>query len=411
MSLAITMPQLGLTMTEGSVSTWLKEPGDTVVKDEVILTVSTDKVDMDVESPVNGTLKEIVIDVGHMVPVGTPLAYIEELGGNSGGDVEPPAKAAPSQTKPISVSDTIATKKEEEVLNSSQREQGGSVARAAVSPRARRLARELGIDLSSVKGSGPGGRIVEDDLQTFVPKNAPRQAEDTDTKRRQLIAERMVESINTIPAFSVSVEVNAENLVALYESLKEPIGKAAGTKLTYTDLLLKTLAVSLTKTPEMNRLWNGGTISQLSEVNLGLAVATERGVAAPTLTGVEQDSLEQIVRKRAKLTDKARQSRLAFADIEGAVGTLSNLGMYRIDRFEGIITPGQSFILAVGKLQRRPWVDTTLVVKPTMVLNLSIDHRVADGAIAAVFLQRIAEVIENPYQILWNSDTGAAGAK
>ena len=410
MSRAITMPQLGLTMTEGAVSTWLKAPGDTVSKDEVILTVSTDKVDMDVESPVDGTMKEIVIEVGQMVPVGTPLAYIEELGGNTGSaSAQPPVKTTSSKPQAISAPETTAPASNEEPLKSTPVESGESLARGAVSPRAKRLARELGIDLSKVKGSGPRGRIVEEDLQAVVAsKSAPRQTDETDIKRRQLIAERMVESITTIPAFSVSVEVNAENLVTLYNSLKEPVERAAGTKLTYTDLLLKALAVSLTKTPEINRLWDGGAIRQLSEVSLGLAVATERGVAAPTLARVDQHSLEQLIRRRAELTDKARQSRLAFADLEGAVGTLSNLGMYRVDRFEGIITPGQTFILAVGKLQNRPWVDTTLVVKPTLVLNLSVDHRVADGAVAAVFLQRIAEVIENPYQILWNSDTSGS---
>ncbi|MBN9615793.1 MAG: hypothetical protein BGO25_03870 [Acidobacteriales bacterium 59-55] len=404
MSRAITMPQLGLTMTEGSVNTWLKEPGDAITKDEVILTVTTDKVDMDVESPVGGTLKEIVVEVGEVVPVGTPLAYIEEAG-DSTEDAELPIKDTSHKSASAPTPKAVApAKAESEPVSNSASKSAGSPDRSLVSPRARRVARERGIDLSKIKGSGPGGRIVEDDLRS-ASKATPRQVQDTDIKRRQLIAEKMVESITTIPAFSVSVEVNAENLVALYESLKEPVGRAAGTKLTYTDLLLKALAVSLTKTPEMSKLWGAGAISSPSEVNLGLAVATERGVSAPTLVGIDRLSLEQIASRRGELTDKARQSCLVFSDIEGAVGTLSNLGMYRVDSFEGIITPGQTFILAVGKLQNRPWVmDAALVVKPTLVLNLSVDHRVADGAVAAVFLQHIAEVVENPYQILWNSD-------
>jgi pyruvate dehydrogenase E2 component (dihydrolipoamide acetyltransferase) len=401
------MPQLGLTMTEGSVNTWLKGPGDAISKDEVILTVTTDKVDMDVESPVDGILKEIVVEVGQVVPVGTPLAYIEEAGDNA-EDAKPSTKDVSRKSASVPAHKAVEPAKDKpEPVNNTPAKPAGPADRNLASPRARRIARERGIDLSKIKGSGPDGRIIEEDLRS-ASKTVLGREQDTDIKRRLLIAEKMVESITTIPAFSVSVEVNAEKLVALYESLRGPVSQAVGAKLTYTDLLLKAIAVSLAKTPEINKTWDGGTIRNLSEINLGLAVATERGVAAPTLVGIDRLSLEQIVSRRAELTDKARQSRLVFSDVGEAVGTLSNLGMYQVDSFEGIITPGQTFILAVGKLQNRPWVaDATLVVKPTLVLNLSVDHRVADGAVAAVFLQHIAEVVENPYQILWNSDAQA----
>jgi pyruvate dehydrogenase E2 component (dihydrolipoamide acetyltransferase) len=219
----------------------------------------------------------------------------------------------------------------------------------------------------------------------------------TDSKRRQAIAESMLESIRTIPPFSVSLEVNAEKLVSLYQRLREPISRSAGVKLTYTDLLFRALALALAVTPAMNAVWEAGEVRRRSQIVLGLAVATDRGVVAPVLAEVERLPLVQIVTRRAELAGKARRSRLTFADLEGGVGTLSNLGMYRVDRFEGIISPGQSFILAAGKLRNRPWVeDTSLVVRPTVILNLSVDHRVADGATAAVLLERIAEVIENP---------------
>jgi pyruvate dehydrogenase E2 component (dihydrolipoamide acetyltransferase) len=220
-----------------------------------------------------------------------------------------------------------------------------------------------------------------------------------------LIAERMMESVRTIPHFSVSLEVNAEKLVALYESLREPVERAAGSKLTYTDLLLKALALALTNSPEMNATWEEGTIRRHTEIDLGLAMATEYGVAAPVLRGVDRLPLEQLVVRRAELAEKARQSRLALSDLEGGVGTLSNLGMYRVDRFQAIISPGQSFVVAAGKLRNRPWVDTALVIKPTIVFNVSVDHRVADGVRAAIFLERIAEVVENPYRILWSAET------
>ena len=250
-----------------------------------------------------------------------------------------------------------------------------------------------------MQGSGPEGRVVEKDLLNL----APVRSSQTDSKRRQAIAESMLESIRTIPPFSVSLEVNADKLVSLYQSVREPISRRAGSKLTYTDLLFRALAISLSETPAMNAVWEAGEVRPRSQIVLGLAVATDRGVVAPVLTAVERLSLLQIVTRRSELADKARHSRLNFSDLEGGVGTLSNLGMYRVDRFEGIISPGQSFILAAGKLRNRPWAeDTSLVVRPTVILNLSVDHRVADGATAAVFLERIAEVIENPYRVLWN---------
>ncbi len=196
--------------------------------------------------------------------------------------------------------------------------------------------------------------------------------------------------------------MNAQKLVSLYQDLSEPISRSAGAKLTYTDLLFRALALALADMPAMNAVWEG-EVRRRSQIILGLAVATDRGVVAPVLADVERIALVQLITRRAAITERARQSRLSFADLEGGVGTLSNLGMYRVDRFEGIISPGQSFILAAGKLRERPWVeDKSLVVRPTVILNLSVDHRVADGATAAAFLERIAEVIENPYRVLWN---------
>ena len=270
------------------------------------------------------------------------------------------------------------------------------------SPRARRQARRLGIDIATVKGTGPEGRIIEKDLLDLAPKPAAAASSQADAKRRQLIAESMMESVRTIPPFSVSLEVNAQKLVSFYQDLSEPISRSAGAKLTYTDLLFRALALSLADTPAMNAVWEG-EVRPRSQIILRLAVATDRGVVAPVLADVERIPLVQLVTRRAALTERARQSRLTFTDLEGGVGTLSNLGMYRVDRFEGIISPGQSFILAAGKLRERPWVeDKSLVVRPTVILNLSVDHRVADGATAAAFLERIAEVIENPYRVLWN---------
>jgi pyruvate dehydrogenase E2 component (dihydrolipoamide acetyltransferase) len=415
MSLTVIMPQLGLTMTEGTVSQWLKKPGDTIKKDEPIFIVSTDKADMEVESMVEGTLSRIIVNPGQTVPVGTVLGYVE-----GPGEDRPAATPAQSATMPaggsavtppasVMVEESHARGEmgETETTPGALESDGGGKG-ATASPRAKRLAKQLGLDLSKVKSSGPGGRIIEEDvrnaaaaLATVVPVEGPSPH----ARRRQLIAERMVESVRTIPHFSVAVEVNAEKLVALYESLREPVERAAGSKLTYTDLLLKALALALKNSPEMNATWEEGTIRRHTEIDLGLAIATEYGVAGPVLRGVDRLPLEQLVVRRAELAEKARQSRLALRDLEGGVGTLSNLGMYRVDRFQAIISPGQSFVVAVGKLRNRPWVDTALVIKPTLVFNVTVDHRVADGVRAAIFLERIAEVVENPERTLWSAET------
>jgi pyruvate dehydrogenase E2 component (dihydrolipoamide acetyltransferase) len=406
MTVTISMPQLGLTMTEATVGAWLKKPGDTVRKDEPLLSVSTDKVDMDVESNVDGVLRDILVEEGMTVPVGTALALLDTVGKGSSTPApsSPPAPvggmAQPAPDTSVQVDRALEKENPSETFGSSPRTSPRS------SPRARRQARRLGIDIATVTGSGPDGRIVEKDLLDFAPPPVPPRPAATnsqaDARRRQLIAGSMTESVRTIPAFSVSLEVNAQKLVALYHDLSEPVSRSAGAKLTYTDLLFRALALSLAAMPAMNAVWEG-EVRRRNQVILGLAVATDRGVVAPVLSEVDRLPLPQLVTRRAALTDRARQGRLSFVDLEGGVGTLSNLGMYRVDRFEGIITPGQSFLLAAGKLRERPWVEQrALVVRPTIVLNLSVDHRVADGVLAATFLERIADVIENPYRVLWN---------
>jgi pyruvate dehydrogenase E2 component (dihydrolipoamide acetyltransferase) len=401
MTVTIAMPQLGLTMTEATVGAWLKKPGDAVRKDEPLLSISTDKVDMDVESNVDGVLRDILVEVGQTVPVGTPLALLDAAGN------APAATTVPSSSSPAAVASSPAANdgiKPTAVVegNAAQMERPFERGTLRSSPRARRQARRLGIDITSVKGTGPEGRIIEKDLLDLAPKPAVAASSHADTKRRQLIAESMMESVRTIPPFSVSLEVNAQRLVSFYQDLKEPISRSAGAKLTYTDLLFRALALALADFPAMNAVWEG-EVRKRSQIVLSLAVATDRGVVAPVLADVERIPLVQLVKQRAAITERARQSRLTFTDLEGGVGTLSNLGMYRVDRFEGIISPGQTFILAAGKLRDRPWVeDKSLVVRPTVILNLSVDHRVADGAAAAAFLERIAEVVENPYRVLWN---------
>jgi pyruvate dehydrogenase E2 component (dihydrolipoamide acetyltransferase) len=272
------------------------------------------------------------------------------------------------------------------------------------SPRARKVARELGVDISQVTPSGASGRIVEEDVRRFAEtKPSPTAtAAPADLRRRHLIAERLTRSIQTIPHFSVSVQVRADQLVSLRESLKAPVEAQAGRKLTVTDLLLKALGLAVSETAAMRTVWGEGNLRTVEAMDLGLAIAAESGVVAPVIRNVAALDLSDIARWRHAATDKARGGRLSLTDLEGGIGTLSNLGIYRVDQFQAIISPGQTFILAVGKIGQRPWVEAgALTVAQTLTLTLSVDHRVADGALAAQFLEKIAEVIENPYRLLW----------
>ncbi len=398
MRIPLILPQLGLTQTEGSVSEWLKKPGDPVEKNEIVFIVSTDKAEMEIEAPEDGVMGEILVEPGVTVDVGTPLAWLETAGEDAASEPQPeparmPAVDRQTPTAPVDVASAPAP----EAIHRD--------GRLIASPRARRVARQLGVDLDHVRGSGPNGRIVEDDVRTATqstPKTAP-PVNVPISRHRQVIARRMVESIQTIPAFSVALEVNATKLVDLYQSIGPSFVQTAGTKLSYTDLLLKSVALALVESPALNTAWSEEGASPRDSVDINLAVGTEGGVMAPLLRSLHTASLSEIARARAALTKKARERRLSLAEFDNGAGSLSNLGMYRVDSFAGIITPGQSFIVSVGRMASRPWVEGhVLTVQPTLVLTVSVDHRLIDGVEAAQFISRIAERIEKPFELVWD---------
>ncbi len=395
MKFSVVMPQLGLTMTEGTVSQWLRKPGDKVQKGEFLFVVSTDKADMEVESMTEGTLSEIVVEAGKTVPVGTVIAYIERPENETGSfETQAEIVARGQDPKPIRMENRISTMHGAPPIRESIRS-----ARPSASPRARRLAKDLGVDLKTLQGTGRGGRILEEDVRKAAQVAGSQRTAHSD-RRRQLIASKMVQSAQTIPQFTVGIEVNAEAVLALEKSFRGPDEGSAAVKITVTDMLLKTVAIALRKTPKMNSVWEEEKIRPLVSVDLGLAIATEEGVVNPVIHDIGEMDLETIARRRAELVEKARQRKLSLHDLEGAAGTLSNLGMHRIDQFQAMITPGQSFVLATGQIRKRPWVEgEALTIRSTIILCLSVDHRVADGVVAAEFIRKIAEVIENPQGI------------
>jgi pyruvate dehydrogenase E2 component (dihydrolipoamide acetyltransferase) len=383
----IYMPQLGLTMTEGKVVRWLKAAGDPVRKGEPVLAIETDKVSVEVESPADGVLGPILVEAGATVPIGGMLSH-----------VLPPTSSTQGEKR----------KTQEETP-------------VRASPLARRLAQELGVDLTLVEGTGPGGRIVEDDVrraaaatrrpESALPapqiRNLQSQIENPIEPLsgiRRVVAERMAHSFATAPHFYLSTEVEATALTRMREGLLAKVEAATSARLTVTDILLKVCAQALAEFPDVNVAWAedaAGGIVRHTEVNVGLAVSLDTGLVVPVLHGTDRLTLGEIARRRSDLVERARGGKLTLADLEGGTFTLSNLGMFGVDQFHAILNPPQSAILAVGRIKDRPVAAAgAVVVRPTMHLTLSVDHRVLDGALGARFLERVAQLIQEPYLLL-----------
>jgi pyruvate dehydrogenase E2 component (dihydrolipoamide acetyltransferase) len=270
------------------------------------------------------------------------------------------------------------------------------------------LAKQLGVDVGEFTAGSSGDPIRESDIQGIAARAASGLK--ATSSHRRLIAERLTQSVQTIPTFSLFAEANAEKLIAAYERSKEPIYKGAGVKVTVTNLLLKVFAVALKKSPELNSVWHENSVRMMSSVDIGLAVDTSKGVTAPVLRNVDSLNLHTLAVQRAELVEKARRGRLSLTELEGGGATLSNLGMHRVDHFQAIVSPGQSSILAVGQIRKRPWVnDSVLGISLTVMLNLTVDHRVADGATAASFLEKIVDMIESSGPGLWNPQKDGDG--
>lgn len=397
----VIMPKLGLTMTEGKILAWYRTEGEMVKASEPLLSIETDKVALDVEAPASGTLLKILYPAGDAaIPLETVIAYI----GNK------------DETLPTPQSERSQT------LTARSPESEHTVAAAGVtspdepikiSPLAKKLALEHQIDWKTLKGSGPQGRIVEADILQAIEqkKSSPpltsqptlpeAQADQPLPYRviglnqiRRVSARRMTESYQTIPHFYIRKEIALTRLVELRNYLLPEFEKKLGFRLTYTDFFLRALAMTLPKHPLMNASWKDGEIHSYTTINTGIAITTQRGLAVGVIHGIEKLPLEEIVRKRTLLTEKARQAKLEWSDISNATFTLTNLGGFGVDDFDPIINPPQAAILACGAIAERPIAEAgKITLQPTMRLCLAADHRVADGADAAAFMSDLCELL------------------
>jgi pyruvate dehydrogenase E2 component (dihydrolipoamide acetyltransferase) len=406
MAVSVVMPALEMAQETGKLVSWKKREGDQVAKGEMLLEVETDKAVVEIEAQAEGVLGGITAEVGDVVPVGQTIAWLLKPG------EKPPATTAPTQTGRTMGSGLTAPA----VAPPSAAAQLAPAGPVRVSPKARRLAKELGVDVGRVRGSGPDGEIVADDVQAAAregggagtvrpaapaagttPELATGPGQSLSSIGR-LMAERTTQSWTTVPHFFVTREVEGSALVAVREKLKPSIEKSRGVNLTHTDLLAALVARVLKQHPRMNASWTGNGIKRHPEVKVGLAMAVNDGVIVAVIHNADRGDLADIAVQRRDLAERARGGRLTPADITGATFTISNLGMYQVDQFTAIIVPPQAGILAVGAMTDRvvpmPGAVIPIAVRPMLTLTLSCDHRVLDGARGAAFLNDVVDAIK-----------------
>jgi pyruvate dehydrogenase E2 component (dihydrolipoamide acetyltransferase) len=382
------MPALEMAQETGKLVSWLKKEGDNVAKGDLLLEIETDKAVLEVEAAADGILAGITGEVGTDIPVGQTIAWILK----PGEDV--PANAM------AEVSVTVHVTEAGRPLDEVSPQPATSTAR--VSPKARRLAKEFGIDLNSVRGSGQDGEILASDIQALVDGLAgaatiPVAHQESLSPIGRLMAERTAQSWTTVPHFFLQREVDATALNAARAALGPAMEQSLGLKLTHTDIIIALVAHTLARHPRVNASWIEDGIRLNPEVNVSIAMAVQDGVVAPVVLNAQIAPLGEIAKQRRELTDRARAGRLRPTDLAGGTFTISNLGMFHIDSFCAIITPPQAAILAVGQIvERVVAIDGIVAVRPMFSLTLSCDHRVIDGAKAATFLHDLVESIHEP---------------
>jgi pyruvate dehydrogenase E2 component (dihydrolipoamide acetyltransferase) len=466
----IQMPKLSDTMTEGTLVAWKKKKGDNVSAGEVLAEIETDKATMEWESPEDGTLTEIYVEEGGKVNVGDKIAFIggegeealkeeeEEPEKKEEAEKEEKPKAKEEEKEEEKPEEAKAKEKEpkkeeakkeekakepkaieeeekEAAVKGKPVEEGVSPAptqparlppqpeeaRVKASPVARRIAAELGVDLSSVKGTGPEGRVTETDVRaaaksktveagsspaakqsTRLPLQAGETARIQLSGMRKIIAQRLVESLGPVPHFYLNVDIDAGPLIEAREELKSAGEGADTAKITVNDFVLKAAVQAAVKVPRVNASFDGDAFVQYADVDLGIAVAIEDGLLTPVIRAAQNKSLREISELAKDLAHRARNKRMKPEEFQGGTFTVSNLGGMGIDSFSAVINPPQGFILAVGKITKVPVIDDCdqIVTGYRMSLTMSCDHRVIDGALGAEYLKELRHLLENPALLL-----------
>jgi pyruvate dehydrogenase E2 component (dihydrolipoamide acetyltransferase) len=413
----VRMPKLSDTMTDGVVAKWHKKVGDKVKSGELLADIETDKATMEFESFQNGVLLHIGVNEGKSAPVDSILAIL----GNAGEDVkallaEEASKSATAkeETKqePVATEKTVtktetvvADKKTEPVVShTSTASVNDSNGRVKISPLAKKLAEDKGIQVKQLKGSGDGGRIIKRDVDNYTSNgNVPAfvgvesYTEETVSQMRKTIARRLGESKFSAPHFYLTMEIDMDEAI----KAREAINTVASAKISFNDIIIKAVATSLRKHPKINASWLGDKIRYNNHIHIGVAVAVEEGLLVPVVRFADGKTLSQIATEVRAYATKAKDKKLQPSDWEGNTFTISNLGMFGIEEFTAIINPPDACILAVGGIKQTPVVKNGQIVPGNiMKLTLSCDHRVVDGALGAAFLQTLKHNLENPILML-----------
>ena len=450
MATEVIMPVLGMTMESGIIVEWMKKEGDSVTEGEVLFNVETDKSVMEVEAKASGTLLKILNEPGDDVPIQQVIAYIGEEGetiagvgdGGPGGDagaLTTEAAGAPPEAAQDASSPEQNGQGAQAVSVGGQPErtgQPGQPARVKISPKARRHARDLGVSIENIVGTGPGGRIVFSDVEAFAtqagaaaapasaaaapaapapaPATAPA-ASGPGTKHvqrraplsglRKVAATRLAESASTIPHFYLTMDVDMTRLTGLREQLIGYGEKRGLARVSVNDLIIKAAGITLRAFPAVNASLEGSEVVEYADVNVGFAVALDDGLVVPVVASADQKTVFEIAAVTRSMGEKARGRGLGPEDYGYGTFTISNLGMYGVDQFTAIINPPEAAILAVGRVKETPVaVDGKVEIKTMMSVTLSSDHRLIDGAVAGQFLAHLRDVLEQPLELLIGQD-------
>lgn len=410
MAEVIEMPRLSDTMTEGVIAKWHKKVGDPVKPGDLLAEIETDKATMEFEAPVGGVLLYIGAPENQPIPIGEPIAIIGKPGEDisallpKGGvrAVDAQVQAAPAPDAKLPAVSAVD-------VGIPVRDLPSSGARLKASPLARSMAREAGIDLHKLQGTGEGGRIIRRDVEAYLARAAaetrtsPPQPTATPyqevplSQMRKTIARRLTASMQEAPHFYLTRSINMEAAA----SWREKLNTLSPVKISFNDLIIKAVAMALRKHPYLNAAWMGDHIRLYQEVHIGFAVAVEEGLIVPVIRHADRKGLSEIAAESSTLAQKARERKLAPEEYTGSTFSISNLGMFGIEEFTAVINPPEAAILAVGAIQPVPTVKGDRVeVERRMRVTLSCDHRVVDGATGAAFLATLAEMLEEPARLL-----------